>query len=184
MTEKCWNVTAWHLCSWWRPGAAGTNITHFSTIIELVESSFHSSLHLTWRESFWSRQHCSLFRLSSWHQIRWLCWLNKNFMGAVKVRDVLMNCQLAPVGRQPVIAIDECQVRLLNHFEGGFRLIFCALPSHKSQHHERHWYQILGFRWSFWLVGVPLQLWQLHLDLVDRSLRSKVGTCSILSNSV
>ena len=160
------------------------NITHFSTIIELVESSFHSSLHLTWRESFWSRQHCSLFRLSSWHQIRWLCWLNKNFMGAVKVRDVLMNCQLAPVGRQPVIAIDECQVRLLNHFEGGFRLIFCALPSHKSQHHERHWYQILGFRWSFWLVGVPLQLWQLHLDLVDRSLRSKVGTCSILSNSV
>ena len=27
------------------------NITHFSTIIELVESSFHSSLHPTWRES-------------------------------------------------------------------------------------------------------------------------------------
>ena len=160
------------------------NITHFSTIIELVKSSFHSSLHPTWRESFWSSQHCSSFRLSSWHQIRWLCWLNKNFMGAVKVRDVLMNCQLAPVGRQPVIAIDECQVRLLNHFEGGFRLIFRALPCHKSQQHERHWYQILGFRWSFWLVGVPLQLWQLHLDLVDRSLRSKVGTCSILSNSV
>ena len=183
-SNKSWSTVASvasQLCSWWRPGAAGTNITHFSTIIELVKSSFHSSLHPTWRESFWS---CSSFRQSSWHQIRLLCWLNKNFMGAVKVRDVLMNCQLAPVGRQPVIAIDQCQVRLLNHFEGGFRLIFRALPCHKSQQHERHWYQILGFRWSFWLVGVPLQLWQLHLDLVDRSLRSKVGTCSILSNSV
>ena len=59
-------------------------------------------------------------------------------MGAVKVRDVLMNCQLAPVGRQPVIAIDQCQVRLLNHFVEGFRLIVRALPRHKSQQHERH----------------------------------------------
>ena len=28
----------------------------------------------------------------------------------LQVRDVLMNCQLTPLGWQPVVAIDECQV--------------------------------------------------------------------------
>ena len=42
----------------------------------------------------------------------------------LQVRDVLMNCQLTPLGWQPVVAIDECQVLDEVFGWGGFRSSF------------------------------------------------------------
>ena len=73
------------------------NITHFSTIIELVESSFHSSLHPTWRESFWSSQYCSLFLASNKVTLLAKQKLHGGCQGEGCSYE-LPKCQLAPVG--------------------------------------------------------------------------------------
>jgi len=36
--------------------------------------------------------------------------VSAEFLASTEVRDVLLNCGLAPAGKQPVVAIDECQV--------------------------------------------------------------------------
>ena len=73
-----------------------------------------------------------------------------------KVRDILLNCGLAPNGKRPVVAIDECQVHV--NVSVAAKLLI-----------------ILGVGFRLWLDRFQVQLWKFYLDMVDSSFGSQVG---------
>ena len=124
----------------WNHTSNSNSITSFLHIW-MSDSPFLSCSQQTWKRSFWSAQQCFLSRPSSWRQLRWFSSaiaatrrIYKAFSNS-KVRDVLFNCGLAPAEKQPVVAIDECQVFLKEELKGN--------------NHDN-----IGPWWGLWMDGI------------------------------